>query len=474
MATKITFLSHASHLFETPRVRILVDPWLVGSCYWRSWWNYPPVREDLIASLKPDAIYITHFHWDHWHGPTLKKLFPKDTLIITHDEPNTRSVRDLRSIGFKNLKLLKHGERFRLEDVDMTVYQFGLFLNDSTIVMETKDLVLLNANDCKIAGASLKHLLSRHRPIDIALRSHSSANDRVCYTIKGNDQFRNDDPDHYSNTFKYFMNAVKPRYAVPFASNHCHLHRDALKFNSLINDPFRLAAQVGEAAKKNGWEVKIALSGDTYSSDTGFTIDPANREYFDDKERHIAEYAEANKEKLEKFYEVEHRAAITPKILQKFEAQIRAIPWWSRFRFRNWKYQVILTLSAEEVCLVVDPWKCTVTQVDKPSEELSKIFIPTKIFIDAVVLNMFHHGSISKRNQYLFNDVENLRLFEKFQDELEKVEMEAYPVRLGYLSKLLLAYVRRRHELLVYFKALLLKLRGMSMYKIEEEILKAN
>lgn len=474
MATKITFLSHASYQLETPRVRILVDPWLIGSCYWRSWWNYPPVRGDLLASLKPDAIYITHFHWDHWHGPTLKKLFPKDTLVITHDEPNTRSVRDLRSIGFKNLKLLKHGERFRLEDVDMTAYQFGLFLNDSTIVMETKDLALLNANDCKIAGASLKHLLSRHRPIDIALRSHSSANDRVCYTIKGNDQFRNDDPDHYSNTFKYFMNAVKPRYAVPFASNHCHLHRDAMKFNSMINDPFRLAAQVGEEAKRNGWEIQIALSGDTYSSDTGFTIDPSNRAYFEDKERHIAEYAEANKEKLEKFYEVEHRAAITPRILQKFEDQIRAIPWWSRFRFRNWRYQVILTLSAEEICLVVDPWRCKVSRVEKPSEELSRIFIPTKIFIDAVVLNMFHHGSISKRNQYLFNDVENLRLFERFQDELEKVEMEAYPVRLGYLAKLLLAYVRRRHELLVYFKALLLKLRGMSMYKIEEEILKAN
>ena len=135
---------------------------------------------------------------------------------------------------------------------------------------------------------------------------------------------------------------------------------------------------------------------------------------------------------------------------------------------------MILTLGAKETYLVVDPWNCRVTQVDTPSDELSKIFIPTKIFIDAVVLNMFHHGSISKRNRYLFNDVENLRLFEKFQDELEKVEMEAYPVRFSYLSKLLLAYVRRRHELLVYFKALLLKLRGMSMYKIEEEILKAN
>jgi hypothetical protein len=62
------------------------------------------------------------------------------------------------------------------------------------------------------------------------------------------------------------------------------------------------------------------------------------------------------------------------------------------------------------------------------------------------------HGftiDLAKRKPCLFNNVENLRLFEKFQDELERVEMEAYPVRLGYLSKLRLAYVRRRPELLV-------------------------
>ena len=35
-------LSHASLLIKSDANELLVDPWLVGSCYWRSWWNYPP------------------------------------------------------------------------------------------------------------------------------------------------------------------------------------------------------------------------------------------------------------------------------------------------------------------------------------------------------------------------------------------------------------------------------------------------
>lgn len=41
---------------------LLFDPWLVGSTYWRSWWNYPPVPRALVDTLKPDFIYLTHIH----------------------------------------------------------------------------------------------------------------------------------------------------------------------------------------------------------------------------------------------------------------------------------------------------------------------------------------------------------------------------------------------------------------------------
>ena len=78
--TEFKLLSHASATVSYGGKTILMDPWLLGSCYWRSWWNYPPVKPEIKTNLNVDAIYITHVHWDHWHGPTLKKLFSKENL----------------------------------------------------------------------------------------------------------------------------------------------------------------------------------------------------------------------------------------------------------------------------------------------------------------------------------------------------------------------------------------------------------
>ena len=173
-------ISHACISIKFKSDVLLVDPWLVGSCYWRSWWNYPPVSKELIEDLTPKAIYITHVHWDHWHGPSLKRFLNSDVEIITHDEPNKRSYRDLKQFGFKKIKVLKHGETYNVGNIKITPYQFGLFLNDSALVIETPEFKLLNANDCKIAGASLEQIKRKHGKFDFAMRSHSSANDRVC------------------------------------------------------------------------------------------------------------------------------------------------------------------------------------------------------------------------------------------------------------------------------------------------------
>ena len=105
-------LSHACVEIKHKNKALLVDPWLIGSCYWRSWWNYPPVKKDVFEQLKPDAIYITHVHWDHWHGPTLKFFLEKNIKIITHDEPNKRSLRDLKNFGFKNIQILSYAVKY--------------------------------------------------------------------------------------------------------------------------------------------------------------------------------------------------------------------------------------------------------------------------------------------------------------------------------------------------------------------------
>ena len=84
---------------------------------------------------------------------------------------------------------------------------------------------------------------------------------------------------------------------------------------------------------------------------------------------------------------------------------------------------------------------------------------------------MFHHSSISKRNGYIFSDLEELKKYEYFQRQLEKVELEVYPLRVGYCLKFIAACVRRWRGIIVYFKAYVLRRKGMPIYYIEEEIL---
>jgi UDP-MurNAc hydroxylase len=469
--SRIKFLSHASAVISTSKATILMDPWLIGSCYWRSWWNYPPVDRDLVDDLKVNAIYITHVHWDHWHGPSLKKLFSKDTLIITHDEPNKRSVNDLKNIGFKNIKFLKHGESFELADITITPYQFGLFLNDSALVVETPDMKLLNANDCKIAGAALRSIIKRHGAFDFALRSHSSANDRVCYTLESGD-YSFDDKNHYSRSFALFMDAVNPKYAVPFASNHCHLHKDVYGMNSLVNDPFKLESYLKENELLHDCELKVMLSGDSWSSERGFDINPDNRKYFESKDRHIADYRNEMSNKLEAYYTLENRIKPNSRIIEMFETQIASIPKILRSRIGDFKYKMVLFNDDGEYHYVVTPKNASVEECESRLNLGATVRIPIKIFLDSVTMNMFHHSSISKRNQYIFKTEKQLLQYEKFQDLLEYVELEVFPVRIKYIGNLVKAYIRRWREVIVYFQAFLLKRKGMPIYDVEEEILK--
>src|SRR5690348_18027489 len=42
---RFRILGHACLEVTSNSKQLLCDPWLVGSAYWRSWWNYPPVPD---------------------------------------------------------------------------------------------------------------------------------------------------------------------------------------------------------------------------------------------------------------------------------------------------------------------------------------------------------------------------------------------------------------------------------------------
>ena len=102
-----------------------------------------------------------------------------------------------------------------------------------------------------------QQILSDHPRIDFALRSHSSANARMTSHCLAAPDPAIDDNSSYAQAFCAFMERVKPRYASPFASNHCHLHKDTWAFNSHVTPPSQVAKALAEYQKQRPFPTEL-------------------------------------------------------------------------------------------------------------------------------------------------------------------------------------------------------------------------
>jgi UDP-MurNAc hydroxylase len=444
-------LSHAGLEVRGAGVSLLVDPWIVGSAYWRSWWNYPPVAPELVARLRPDFIYLTHIHWDHFQGASLKR-FSRATPVLVPKGHFGRMRRDLHGLGFRDVRELRHGERVELAPgFAITSWQFYPFL-DSTLAIECEGTTLLDANDAKFMGAPLEQILSRHPAIDFVFRSHSSANGRVCFDVVDDPETPLDDEEGYIASFASFVRRCNARHAVPFASNHCFLHRETFGLNHTVKTPIL----VEEWFRRHGIaspELKVMLSGDSWDSESGFAIDLAKRRFFDRRDECLREYAAANRDKLEAFYAEEARAKVTPRVVERYFARFRAaLPWAARRLFKDLPVTFVLTAGEATTRIEVDVHRGTVRELPAdapPAAEPFEIHTSTYVFKRCVSLDLFAHLAISKRVRFRTTRrlLPRMKLFELL---LALFEVEILPLRNVLRPRVLETWLLRWRELGLY------------------------
>jgi UDP-MurNAc hydroxylase len=397
---KLQILSHAGLSISGAGVTLLCDPWVVGSCYWRSWWNYPPVSPELLASLRPDFIYLTHIHWDHFHGPSLRKL-GKQTPILLPWEHYPRMKIDLERMGFRDIREMKHGHPMELRP-GFVVTSYGFLFPDSAIVAECEGVTVFNANDAKFMGPPLEQIIRRHRPIDFVLASHSSANQRLCYEFIDDPSTPPDDLNRYIARFANFVRATGARYAIPFASNHCYLHKDVYRFNETVQTP----AMVEDYFRRHhitSPELRVMVSGDSYSSEDGFHI--AEHDYFTRRRERLEEYREAARGTLEEFYRREANSTITLEQLDRyFQKVFRAIPFFVRRLFKDQPITFVLTAGDKRYIYRVDIYRRRVEQCEDVTDARDPIQIHTSVMIVRHCLSsdLFSHLPTSKRVRYRF------------------------------------------------------------------------
>ena len=211
----IKLLNHASAMIHSGDFSLVSDPWYEGTAFSGGWGLQYINPGALREAAQCRYLWISHFHNDHLHIPTLKKLSESnpDLVVFTNPSANfdTRDV--LGDLGFR--KFIPLPERKAVEvgkGVSLTRYPTtGI---DNMLVIRLGDFTVLNYNDCNIPRQALQRLMQRIGRVDLLLINFNHAGKLI--QSRSVEEIRKDQ----KLLFQKSVEAINPGRVIPFASMH--------------------------------------------------------------------------------------------------------------------------------------------------------------------------------------------------------------------------------------------------------------
>ncbi len=454
---KFTVISHACLYVEHEDIKLLIDPWITGSCYWRSWWNYPEVPENLIKEIKPTHIYITHLHWDHYHGPTLRKFKKINPTFLLPKHFNKRMKKDLlKDFKFTKIKELNHGQQYKLSNNFLvSSYQFNPIIIDSSLVIEANGIKILNSNDSKTFGSSLKQIIYNHPDIDFAFRSHSSASP-IPHCIKDVDVEKSDrTPSDYADDFIAFAKATKSKYAIPFASSHIYIHPLSKKFNKYYSDPSFVKKQF-ESKINTHQNCQIMVSGSSWSKNKGFQI---RKHDFSNLKSDIENYSAKYQNKLNKQQQIELKQLLNKQAFENYYLKfIRACSF--PVNLLNFRFGFLINEKKNSInyLCIIDGTKSRTKLIEIYKEdEIYKykldfvIKTPIYVFNDCNIKKMHNTYTPSKLLEIIITGENGQKNLNKYFSLIDLYENDSLPFYRLLSIRNLIIIIRRWREIFDMF-----------------------
>jgi len=318
-------------------------------------------------------------------------------------------------------------------------------------VIEADGKTILNANDCKIMGRPLKQLLQRHPKIDFVLRSHSSANNRLCFEIIDRGGAHIDNPEKYSAEFVDFARAVRARYAIPFASNNCYLHPETEKFNRYLN----LGIDVKRYFEAHGItqpECVVCAPGDGWDDDTGFTL--TDKDWYTNIDEHLKRYKEAKSDALKESAKKEARAVLTENIVARYTSGLLSgTPFFLRRLFRGKPITLIAHSEACDTAYELDIHGRTWRKIETWSDDENPIQIHASadVFIMCIKQVNWNSLGISKRVRYRVKN-DDKKIVAYFTELNDLFDCEVLPLSKSLNPRFVAVWLRRWRELVLYLR----------------------
>ena len=220
---RIEYLNHASVIIKSDEQSLLCDPWFSGTAFGGGWglqYNNP---EALQRARSCTHLWISHFHPDHLHLPTLRQLaaLVPEIKALANDSANFRISEALQQAGFKNIVPLYERSKLPLTS-GMRVTRYPTAGIDNMLLIETPAGRILNYNDCHLPIDALKLLMRKIGKVDILLHNFNHAIKFIDNPRKSDEEIRGQQKTNY----KKVLDVINPRWAIPFASAHYYRTRN--------------------------------------------------------------------------------------------------------------------------------------------------------------------------------------------------------------------------------------------------------
>ena len=116
MTFKATYLGSNGWIIEFKKVRLVIDPWLLGDLIFPpgGWFFKGTLKDEIPTPKNIDLILLTQGLPDHCHIPSLKK-FPKNTNIIC----SKSAFKTLVELNFESIEIMQPGQKLEFYDIDI-------------------------------------------------------------------------------------------------------------------------------------------------------------------------------------------------------------------------------------------------------------------------------------------------------------------------------------------------------------------
>jgi len=252
MAVRISLLNHACIKCELDDVSLLFDPWLSGTCFRNGWGLRYKNEKAVEEAITSTHLWISHYHGDHLHIPTLQAISSKNNNIkvIANKSLNFEMEPSLRAGGFKNIIPLPERKEIHLTK-NVTIIRYPTAGIDNMLLIKTPSCTILNYNDVNLPNRSLKALCKQFPKIDILFCNFNHANRLLEHPLRPTEEIKKELVIQFLNKLKI----IQSKWVIPFASYHWYLNPYCTEQNKTLMTNTELKFWL----KKLGTEAKKVL-----------------------------------------------------------------------------------------------------------------------------------------------------------------------------------------------------------------------